>query len=530
MRRTISPLPGLLYGPIPVAAALLSLLPALADADAGGPAASPGAASAATPAAKIDIRGQATLDEARLYQAIAHELRSAGMRADCRLAVDFLASDQVQVSWTCAGEGVSRVVSLPERAEDKIQTIAFLAGNLAHDQASTLIAGMAPAPAPAQAPAPSMSQAPGATAGPGAATAAPTGPAPGGPAPGGPESAGPAPTGPAPTGAVLEAEVTIQTPRNIPLSLSLVMPVSTDLLFGRGPVVHGGSLSAIASAGHGLDGVAVAGVADVRTNFTHGVQIAGVATYTGNHMRGAQVAGVGAVAGTVEGAQIAGVVTTARQVEGIQIAGAVTTAKHVDGVQVAGALNVAGTVEGAQIGTINVARDPRGLQLGVINVAGTPDGVPVGVFSFVKGGPVRLDGWVESTGISAVALRHGSRRWHNIYAVGTVRVNDEYRPLYGLGMGSHTSLSPRMSLDVDALSWVLVGQNAYQRISQLEQLRLTLIADLGPASVFGGAAMNVYISEYDQGDDLSPHLDKQYDVSGTAVRLWPSVHAGVRFD
>lgn len=411
------------------------------------------------------------------------------------------------------GEAVERMLPLPARADDRVQLVTFVATNLVRDQISALLAALAIPPAPTQAPI---------------------------------EIPTPPPT---------VAPIARPAEHHIAASIGLIPPLSLDRIAGEQVTVGVGVHAAIGSAA-GSTIASVSGAVDIKTQYMRGVQIAGAASIVGGRADGLQIAGAATAARDVVGGQIAGAATVARDVEGLQIAGAATLARHiegfqvagattiasdirgaqvaggiaiadrVDGLQVAGGANIAGSVDGAQIGVVNVARRMRGLQLGVINVANnSDDSYPIGLLNFTRNGRVEVDGWLESTRMSALALRHGPKHIQNILAIGWSP--DEDHVMAGLGLGYHGSLGVA-SLDIDALNW---WTNVWHGdLEQLDQLRATVAVPVGAFAVFAGAAANVYVNDgMDESANFHPVVARRtMTETGVHVVAWPSVFAGVR--
>lgn len=440
---------------------------------------------------------------------------------------------------------LERVVALPALPADRLALIGFLSGNLVRDQLADLMVANAAAPAPA-------------------APAAP------------PPPAAPAATTPAtPPVALSIAPVTIAASapapeaaeRTVPFSIGLVPPLSTDRLFAPRVRVRG-AVNAVAGASSSIDGMSISGVVDV-TGTLRGLQLGGAATVAGDahgaqiagagararnlvglqlagagsvarDLRGIQVGGAGVVARDTSGLQIGGAAAIARDAHGIQIGGATAISRHVDGLQMAGgaaitgrvegaqlsAINVTGTLRGLQLGAINVAGRVRGAQIGAINVSDASDGVQIGALNFVRNGRTDVDAWAESSGFVALAVRHGGRYVHNVYAVGWTPEADD-TPLLGLGLGVHRDYGGT-TLDLDAMAW----QTDMFRdgVGLLAQARATLAVDLGPVAAFVAAAYNVSVE--DDGDE--PPLRTMFartvgdSMSSVDVALWPSLSAGVR--
>lgn len=440
-----------------------------------------------------------------------------------------------------SGSSLERTLAVPPAPADRVQLIAFVAANLVRDQVTALLAALARTPATTPAPVPPGTPEP--VAPPAAEQAAP-----GAPVFVLPPAAPPAPVASAPP------------PRRwIPATLGLIPPLTIDRLAG-GEVTVGVGVHGLVGSTDGVTVASVSGLVDIQRRFASGVQIGGVAAVTGGPVEGAQVGGVGAYARRVHGVQVGGVGTYAGRVDGAQIGGvaAATSAMHgvqvggvaavtsamrgiqiggvaavadrTSGVQIGGVATVGGDVHGLQLGVVNVARRMHGVQLGVINVSDDgDDAYPIGLFNIARNGRVEVDGWVESTQLSGIALRHGPKHIHNIVAFARARDHDHV--LAGLGIGLHHPLSDGarpLALDIDAINWwtdVWSGD-----LAQLDQLRVTVAVPVGAVDLLAGAAANVYISDtMDESANFHPVIARQIgDDNGVHVVSWPSVFAGVR--
>jgi hypothetical protein len=334
-----------------------------------------------------------------------------------------------------------------------------------------------------------------------------------------------------------------------PFGIGLVPGLSTDLLDLQRS--HAIAIGAVAGAWGDVHGVAVSGAVDVAHD-VWGAQIAG-AVASANAIAGTQIAGAVAVAAHTAGTQIAGAVTVAGaahvQIAGavaaadradVQVAGAVNTSRRA-ATQIAGAVNVAGHLTGLQLGTINVASRNDGVQIGVINVAGGPDGESFGLINIVPGGRTDVEASVDDDRLGTVLLRHGSRRWHNIYGIGgehvDVRTGAPEDDLWMFGFGFGPSLhTGKLPVDLEVMTWhVNHGAGYDTQLSLLNQLRLSVGVALGPVTLVAGGAVNVYVS-----NDYASPLDEPaaasathalVDVQGNGdvyVRIWPSVFIGAR--
>lgn len=400
-----------------------------------------------------------------------------------RLAIVVEATSVHLVYEPAAGATVERTLPLPAHPDERVELIAFAATNLVRDQASELLAMLGPIAPPAPPPA----------------------------------SSPPAPAPRAP----------VATTHEIAATIGFVPPIAVDRIAGD-DVVVGAGLHALVGMTGGSRVVSISGIADIQTRFATGAQIGGIAAVAGE-LDGVQIGGIAAVSrGRTSGLQIGGIGTVAGgPMDGIQIGGIANIARDVHGLQIAGIANIGGDVSGAQIGLVNVAKTMRGLQLGLVNISEhSDDAVPIGLVNYAKDGGVHVDAWIESTSVSALALRHGTRRVHNIWAVGASP--DHEHVLVGAGLGTTFRLPARTTLDLDAMSWFTNVWNA--DLDQLNQLRATVAVPVGPIDIFGGIAANVAVTDrMDEVESLNPSFAKRYvSDGGTHVTAWPSVFAGIR--
>jgi hypothetical protein len=228
----------------------------------------------------------------------------------------------------------------------------------------------------------------------------------------------------------------------------------------------------------------------------------------------------------------------ARDTDGFQVAGAVNVARDLDGTQIAGAVNVARDLDGFQIGVINVARHVDGFQLGVINIGGPGDGASVGLIGLVPGGRTDVEASVDARRLGTILLRHGGRRWHNVYGVGGQRSQDlgtnarDDLWMAGLGLGP-TWRAGAATIDLDAMCWHVSSTGHFDDgLSLLNQARLSVAVDVGPIALVAGSELNVYVGQQTSAPYMlltTAPMPTQGSTDGSVgVKIWPSLFVGVR--
>ncbi|MGE3761796.1 MAG: hypothetical protein AB7L94_06075 [Kofleriaceae bacterium] len=422
------------------------------------------------------------------------------------------------------GTVIERTLALPVEQADRIQLIAFVATNLVRDQASEVLGGLPVIPPPV-APPPPIAQ-------------------------------------------------PITPERYIPATIGLVPPLTLDRAFGE-RVTVGFGLHAVMGWTDNTNIASISGAVDVVSGTMHGAQIGGAVAATFGHARGLQLGGAVALArgsfygvqiggaasaagGSSTGIQIGGAASVAEDMFGVQIGGAASVAKRtrglqiggagsvtgpmyglqiggaanvasrVDGAQIAGAVNVGGDVHGLQIGTVNIAKKMRGVQIGVVNLSDDGDeSVPIGVINYSRNGGVAFDGWVDSSRVSSVAFRHGTKYIHNIWGVGWSPDHDNI--LVGAGIGGTAHLADNLTFDLDAMHWLTDVWDL--ELGQIDQVRASLSFPIAKnLELFGGVAANVYLTEHmDESANFHPTTTKTWKPTDTTtVVAWPSAFAGIR--
>ena len=357
---------------------------------------------------------------------------------------------------TPQGESSERTVELPQNSARAIEVIAWVAGNLARDEAAELIAEYRrlnpPSPGPAEGE--------GGTSAPSSGAVTKAAPAPA-------ARAAQTSKGPGRNAAPSAAAAALAF---APVNLSLFHPlalypdshrrrvaIELGLAYGRLGALSGVGIElGLLSVDGAIDGVALGGLAlDVEgatTGYTaaliysgsrgrltgvdtslvsyrlgdvRGAQLATVFTRAGNvdgviaaagltlasDVRGATLAVGANLAGSAEGATLAAGANIVRRVDGAALAAGANVASEVDGLaaaaganlvdrlrgaSLAAGFNLSQDVHGLQLAPINVAKRVRGMQLGIVNVAEHVDGTAIGVISIAKNGEVQATAWASN--------------------------------------------------------------------------------------------------------------------------------------
>ncbi|HMJ14556.1 MAG TPA: hypothetical protein VK524_24255, partial [Polyangiaceae bacterium] len=296
------------------------------------------------------------------------------------------------------GRELSRSLDLPDDEAQRLQVIAWLAGNLARDEASQVAAALKPPAAPEP---PAATTTPPVSDGPPKPAAETAVPAPESEtrAPERPQEKE-APVAPATAPRKLEprgsaiANLSLFHPlalyrdsqlRRVHLELGLAYSRVGELSgagFNPGVIrVDGASRGAVfaglwSSLRAGSEGVAASGLFSTAEGRLRGAEAAGLFVWRKGDVQGAQAAGIVVRAEDMTGAQAAGIVASARDVAGAQAAGLVSYARAVDGIQAAGLVNRARAHAGVQVsGIAGVASSISGLQVSLVNIGGDVNGV-----------------------------------------------------------------------------------------------------------------------------------------------------------
>ncbi|MFW5879177.1 MAG: LA_2272 family surface repeat-containing protein [Myxococcota bacterium] len=243
---------------------------------------------------------------------------------------------------------------------------------------------------------------------------------------------------------------------------------------------------------------------------------------------GVQLAGVAnVVRGGAEGAQISGLANWATgDSQGLQLASLANYGSSGERLVQIASVNVMGRAAGLQLGMVNVAGDLEGWQLGLVNLSRGVD-YPIGLVNLVAGEPLLLTGSFSTNSFMSLGLRHGGRRLRYSFLVG-------WQPAspfpYAAGMGF--TLGRRdgfLRLGMEGLSWQLLSF-APAGIASLQELRF--FARLGIGRRFAlriGPSIKVLASgsslegyPFPEGRTISLK-----STSGANLWIWPELFVGL---
>jgi hypothetical protein len=125
-----------------------------------------------------------------------------------------------------------------------------------------------------------------------------------------------------------------------------------------------------------------------------GVQLSGLGAYAGGSVSGVQVSGTTAIARQdLDGVQLAALLGYTRDLRGVTVDGLVSVSRDVRGAQLAGLVSFARDVNGVQLAVVNVARRVKGVQVGVVNVADENEGGAIGLVNVSRNGKIQPSVW-----------------------------------------------------------------------------------------------------------------------------------------
>lgn len=342
-------------------------------------------------------------------------------------------------------------------------------------------------------------------------------------------------------------------------------------IMGHSEHVRGAQVSVAGNISRdGVVGAQVGGMLALTYGPLSGVQVAGYNMAMGG-FQGAQVGWISSVArGPVRGAQVSMVNVASGPMSGAQVGLANVQRGDMDGAQV-GIVNVEKPAEistsaqvgitnitsgqgvhaATKVGLVNVSRKQKGVQVGLVNVADEVDGIQVGLVSVARKNtgasisllPIVFDGdnrttlgW-DSTSVSNLGFKLGTRRIYATAGVGMTRDKDlegrrQYTSWFGLGVHA-IPRGGRFFLDLD-----LIGKNygtvrdAHYDDRGLSSLRVQVgLALAKHLMLVAGPSLNLQVAEGE--DDRRPRnvafAEKVWTHGSHTFRMFPGASAGLEF-
>lgn len=512
--------------PLPVVGLTLALvIGAVSVAGAGIASAQPAEVNQETQALLLDCEAADGLPACSTLQlALEHELEIAvqlgrAVAGRGALVVRSAGPGRAKVSFALDGGGKpGRVVSLPAEAARAAETIALLAANLMRDDAGELLAALQKRRQAVQIP-PSAAPLP--------AVPAPSAPV------------------PAPPPAALPLPATPVSADERPVAIAVDLLPGLTLPPGAGQDgVRALSFGPLITFSSHLRGIEAAGVVALKTGRLRGIQLSGVLNIAMHLEAGIQASTVNLAGGPARGIQAGVVNLLGGSLRGIQ-AGTVNLVGSIEGIQAGVANMVFGDARGVQAGVFNYAQGRAGWQVGLLNLGRDAD-VGLGLLSLYWDGRTHLQVSTSAAGQILVAVKHGSRRIHNLLAVGAQPDGaDGWSPVAALGLGARLVDTGRWYMDVDFQQQLILRETAdsvrgshsidvstQSQISALVGLKLwrTLGIFAGPSYhlAVDGDPEFIHADVWWRGGTMQAgFMSGQWRDRDVQVRGWPGFTVGV---
>jgi hypothetical protein len=351
----------------------------------------------------------------------------------------------------------------------------------------------------------------------------------------------------------------------------------TEPLVGRKSTrINHFSFNVLAGYNGGLEGIEVGAFANGIKKDVKGMQLAGFVNYVGGNVEGGQIAGFGNFnKGIMRGIQVSGMTNINEQTDGIQIAGGFNLNRRISrGYQLAGFFNAGRNVAGGQLagfvnvslgnayfqsagfcnvaenidvqvsGLVNVAKTVRHFQIGLINVADTVGDFSFGLLNLIKRGYNKVELSFGDALYGNVAIKLGTRKFYNIFQVGTNFkrniLSNGYTWGYGYGFGFFQKIAKDFKINPE-----LLVSNVQERriikpdLNLLSQVKILFHFTEGSRiEVFGGPTINYMISRLNLqdgqilGSQIAPYTLYQQTYFGGIdpinTKFWIGFNAGIR--
>jgi hypothetical protein len=185
-----------------------------------------------------------------------------------------------------------------------------------------------------------------------------------------------------------------------------------------------------------LRGVQLSGVGGYVGGRAEGVMISGTTAIVREDFEGVRLSGLFGYTRDLRGAAVDGLVAVSRDVTGVELAGVSAIGRDVTGVQASPLFNFARDLHGLQLGAVNVARKVKGVQIGVVNVADDNDSGAIGLVNVSKNGKIQPSVWFSGPDFW---LNAGVKflTGYTYALLGAAYTGDEKRFRYEAGGGVH---------------------------------------------------------------------------------------------
>lgn len=338
------------------------------------------------------------------------------------------------------------------------------------------------------------------------------------------------------------------------LHFGLIYPLSSN---GKAAKNYANRLSlhGIASLSAGVKGFEASSFGNVTSDYMQGTQFAGFFNLTGKDVSGVQVAGFFNFTGYRKLLtdtlcnQIPDKSRFALQAAGfanidfgnsydVQMAGFMNVARNIDGVQASCFVNVAKEVKGVQIaGFVNVAQKVKGVQIGILNVADEVDGVSIGLLNLVKKNRYKYwEFWGGETFHTNIGFKLGTRKFYNLFAMGTQYSGNKIRWGLGYGFGTELNLTERNYFNIELLSYhVNESEKFTKTLNLLNQFKFNFTRNLGKGLMLtAGPSWNVLVSDFKNdnssiGSKIAPYTLFDESLGFTNLKMWLGFNVGIRF-
>lgn len=321
-------------------------------------------------------------------------------------------------------------------------------------------------------------------------------------------------------------------------SRTLVNGMALDVLIGLNGGVNGFALAGLANVSRfGAKGAQVSGAGNLNGGFVKGLQMSGIYNSSYMGVTGLQMAGIiNYSKGKFRGLQISGIYGASDGItNGIQLSGIMSKSEgKFRGLQWSGIYNGADSLDGMQFSLINRSHRLSGLQFGLINIADQADaGFQIGLFNYVKNGHRFLSFDMDELAFYKMQYESGGRSWYSAVSAGIKESDDIVWWQVGWGVGkvfrAEKSIEYHLKSMISALNadnwsddWNLLG-------SVQMDARIRVYKDF---RIFMGPSLNTYIPHgNDTGFSTFPERWSIGEIQRTnnKVQFWPGFRFGFGF-